>query len=275
MNGTRGIELTTTIPGPLIAKGRTSEVYAWQEKQVLKLFYDWCPPHWIQHEIDIGHVMRTMVLSTPKMLDTVKINGRQGIIYERVEGLTMLGLLNSKPWLVRDFARQLAELQTQIHQQDGSSLHPVRSSLKATILQVENLPSNLKTSILQLLEKLPDGSALCHFDLHPGQVLITAEGPVVIDWMTACQGHPLADVARSSIIFSIGQVPGARTVKRVIFDLLRGLFYRTYLSRYLELHPGFTREAVTTWMVPVAAGRLKEGIPGEEENLLKFIQTHL
>jgi len=31
--------MSTPIPGPLIARGRTAEVYAWQDKQVLKLFH--------------------------------------------------------------------------------------------------------------------------------------------------------------------------------------------------------------------------------------------
>jgi aminoglycoside phosphotransferase (APT) family kinase protein len=205
----------------------------------------------------------------------LKIGERQGIVYERVDGPSMLRLSNTKPWRLMRLARQLAELHTQIHMQDGSGFPSLRSSLNAVIQQVENLAPNLKTAVLGLLEKLPDGAALCHFDFHPGQVLLTAKGPIVIDWMTACQGNPLADVARTALIFKVAQVPGAGWATQVIVNLWRGLFQRTYLSRYLELNPGVTREAITTWMIPVAAGRLKEGIPGEEEALLKFIQSQM
>jgi len=38
---------TSTVRGPLIAKGRTAEVYAWQGNKVLKLFFDWCPMEWV------------------------------------------------------------------------------------------------------------------------------------------------------------------------------------------------------------------------------------
>ena len=140
---------------------------------------------------------------------------------------------------------------------------------------MEKLPPDLKTGVLRLLETLPNGNALCHFDVHPGQVLITAKGPVIIDWMTAYQGHPLADVARTCIILRVGQVPGAGWAMRAFVNLWKGLFYRTYIARYLELHPGVTGDAVTTWMVPVSAGRLNEKIPGEQEPLLNFIQSHL
>jgi aminoglycoside phosphotransferase (APT) family kinase protein len=267
--------MSISIPGSLIAKGRTAEVYTWQEGQILKLFYDGCPPSWTQHEIDIGRVVATLILPTPKLIDIVKIEGRQGIIYERVDGPTMLKLSNTKPWLLFHLARQLAELHTQMHKQDGAGLAPLRSSLKTTIQQVENLSPSLKAGVLRMLERLPDESALCHFDFHPGQVIITARGPVIIDWMTAVQGHPLADVARTSIILMVGQVPGAGWAMRAIVNLWKGLFYQTYIARYLELHPGVTRDDVTTWMVPVAAGRLNEGITVEQEPLLRFIASNL
>jgi aminoglycoside phosphotransferase (APT) family kinase protein len=137
------------------------------------------------------------------------------------------------------------------------------------------LPSDLKTSVLHLLEGLPDGTALCHFDFHPDQVLITAKGPIILDWMTARQGHPLADVARTSIILKVSQVPGAGRLQRAIVDLWRRLFYRAYITRYLKLHPGVSMAEIETWMIPVAAGRLMEKIPGEQKVLLAYIQEHL
>ncbi len=91
--------MNTPIPGPLIAKGRTAEVYAWQKGQVLKLFYAWCPSNWIQHEIDVSRIIATKTLPTPKFIDVINIEGRQGIIYERVDGPTMLRLSSRKPWL--------------------------------------------------------------------------------------------------------------------------------------------------------------------------------
>ena len=39
------MQLTLDKP---IALGRTAEIYAWQERFVLKLYHDWCPPHWVE-----------------------------------------------------------------------------------------------------------------------------------------------------------------------------------------------------------------------------------
>ncbi len=49
--------------GKLIARGRTAEVYAWQDHQVLKLFYDWCPAPWIKHEVDIGRILVNVAIT--------------------------------------------------------------------------------------------------------------------------------------------------------------------------------------------------------------------
>lgn len=266
--------MSTLSPGSPIATGRTAEVYAWQDEQVLKLFYAWCSPAAVQHEIDNSRMIAMLNLPTPRLIDVVDIDGRRGIVYERVRGVSMLGLINAKPWLLFRLARQLAELHTQIHAQAGPGLASVRPSLRATIQQAGSLPPDLKTNVLRLLEELSDSNALCHGDFHPDQVLIAASGPVILDWLTAQQGPPLADVARTSILLQFGQVPYADRVMRAIIALWRGLFHRTYLARYLELHPGVTRSEVRAWMIPVAAGRLSEAIPGEQEPLLNLIQSY-
>jgi aminoglycoside phosphotransferase (APT) family kinase protein len=268
-------EINTPSLGPLIAKGRTAEVYAWQDGQIIKLFYAWCPPQWAQQEIAIGRVMATLPVPTPKLIDTMEVDGRSGIIYDRVIGPSMLKLATSKPWLLSSMAQQLAELHTEMHKQQGTGLPSLRASLATTIQHVEDLLPDLKASVLHLLEGLPEDTVLCHFDFHPDQVLITANGPVILDWMTAHQGHPLADVARTSIILKVSQVPGAGRLQRAIVDLWRRLFYSAYIGRYLELHSGVSMAEIETWMVPVAAGRLMEKIPGEQVPLLDFIYSHL
>jgi len=267
--------MSTRTPGPLLALGRTAEVYAWQEDQVLKLFYAWSSPDSAQHEIEIGRAIAAMALPTPKLVSALEIEGRQGILYERVEGPSMLKQTNAKPWLVFRFARELADLHAEIHRHNGDGLPPLRPALRWEIDQVDSLPPTLKAGVLRLLDTLPDGSALCHCDFHPDQVLITATGPVIIDWMTAHQGHPLADLARTLILLKVGQVPYAGWAMRAIISLWRGLFYRTYIARYLERHPAATQGEINTWMIPVAAARLNEHIAGEQEPLLRMIRSYL
>jgi aminoglycoside phosphotransferase (APT) family kinase protein len=40
---------------------------------------------------------------------------------------------------------------------------------------------------------------LCHGDLHPSNVILGSDGPMIVDWFDASRGDPIADVARSSV----------------------------------------------------------------------------
>ena len=104
---------------------------------------------------------------------------------------------------------------------------------------------------------------------------MTAQGPVILDWATAHQGHPLADVARTIVLLKVGQVPYGGRVMRFIINLWRGMFLETYLSRYFELHPSLSRSTLTPWLIPAATGRFYEGIAGEQEALLSMIESSL
>lgn len=267
--------MTPTLPGPRIGLGRTAEVFAWEPHQVLKLFYEGCPPAWSTNELTIGRLIAPLPLPTPKLLGTVTLNNRPGLIYERVDGVSMFHLSNAKPWRLVPLARQLAELHTEIHKYPGTGLPSERDAFFEMLQLTPDLPTHLKPRLLSLAEKLPDGNALCHFDFHPDQVLVTAKGLVVVDWMTAQQSHPLADVARTAVILSVGRVPYGGPTKQLITHLWRRAFLRTYLARYLELHPGVTQNEIRLWMIPLAAGRLNERIAGEKEPLLNLIESYL
>jgi len=267
--------MNTVSLGPLLAQGRTAEVYAWQDGQVLKLFFSGYPPGVAQHEIEIGRVVSSMGLPTPKLIDALEVDGRQGIVYERVEGPSMLRQLREKPWRLFQLGRQMAELQAEIHRQKGTGLPLLQPALRASMQRLEKMPPDLQNGVRRLAQTLPDGDALCHLDFHPDQVLMTARGPVIIDWLTAHQGHPLADVARTCVLLRIGQVPYGSRAARAAINLWRGMFYRAYIARYLALHPSISLEEIRAWMVLAAADRLNEQIAGEEAPLLRTIRSYL
>ncbi len=261
--------------GGLLARGRTAEVYDWGDKQVLKLFYAWCPEEWVRREVETGRRLAAKPLPTPRLIDQVLVEGRRGIVYEKAAGPSMLRLLSGRPWLWIRLARQLAELHSDIHAQSGAGLGSLRAWLEDSIQGLESLPAKTRKEVLERLKSLPEGAALCHFDLHPDQVLMTGRGPMIIDWMTALQGQPLADVARTIVLLTFGEAPGTGWLLRRLINLLRRAFRGSYLRRYLELHPEVSTAELEAWVLPVAVSRLKEGLPGEEAPLLKFIRGRL
>jgi Phosphotransferase enzyme family len=58
------------------------------------------------------------------------------------------------------------------------------------------LPKHLATAILALIERLRPGDGLCHGDLHPDNVIMTAEGPKLIDWICTVSAPAAFELAR-------------------------------------------------------------------------------
>ncbi|MFZ1756626.1 MAG: phosphotransferase, partial [Caldilineaceae bacterium] len=114
----------------------------------------------------------------------------------------------------------------------------------------------------------PTGHQLCHGDFHPDNVLLTANGPVIIDWIDATAGHPLGDVARSSLLMGFAQPPADRRLDWKV-RLFRRWFHSAYLAHYRRLHP-FAEDELARWRLVNAAARLSENVP-EEAALLAFV----
>jgi len=185
----------------------------------------------------------------------------------------MLELLTSKPWKIPQFARTLAELQTALHSCEVPELPSLRRRLEEKIRAVALLPTKTKEAVLEVLAQLPDGNAVCHGDFHPDQIIMSARGPIIIDWTDATQGNPLADVARTCLLLRMAALLPS-TPRRWLIDSARALFHSIYLRRYLRLRPG-SREEIDAWIPVVAAARLSEDIPEEEPRLLALVEATL
>jgi len=253
------------------AVGRTAEVYAWGEEQMLKLYRDWCPPCWVDFEARIGRVVQDAGLSVPAVGDTVEINGRRGLVYERLEGISMFNTLIARPWTIVRFGRLMAELHAAMHAiQAPSDLPDQRDRLKGAIERAQSLPDDLRRKALAVLDTCPDGDRLCHGDFHPDNVLMTPRGPIIIDWMTATRGDSAGDVARTLLLMTVGEPPTGALI-RLLTRLLRGWMRSAYLKRYFELR-SVGREQLNRWRVVTYAARLAEDIKGEPEQMLPFIE---
>jgi Phosphotransferase enzyme family len=56
--------------------------------------------------------------------------------------------------------------------------------------------------ILALIERLRPGDGLCHGDVHPDNVIMTADGPRLIDWIGAVRAPAAFDLAISHILLT-------------------------------------------------------------------------
>jgi uncharacterized protein (TIGR02172 family) len=261
--------------GAPIGQGRTAEIFTWGNQQILKLLIPGFPLDPIHKERQASRAVYEAGLPAPAVGELVELEDRLGIVYERIDGPTMLHVVLEKPWMLARMARQLAETQVTIHSHTCADLPSQRERFKREIEQAPRLSAQTKKQVLQALERLPDGNMICHGDFHPDNVLMAARGPVVIDWMNTGRGNPLADVARTALTLGLGSLPPGTSLFRGWFiQSFRRIFRAFYLRRYFQLWP-FAQAQMRAWLLPVAAARLFEGIPGEADQLVRLIEAAL
>lgn len=161
--------------GLRIAEGRTAEVFAWGDNQVLKLFRSWCPRAWAEQEAHITRVVQHTGVPAPAVGGLVEV----------------------------------------------------------------------------------DGNVLCHGDFHPDNILMSPRGAVIIDWPDASQGHPLADVARTSLLARLAELPPGIPGRRAL-QYGRALFHQIYLRGYLKRQRARRRE-LDAWLPAGCGGPRQRG----------------
>ncbi len=255
--------------------GRTAEIFPIEEGKVLKLFLPTIPLDWIDQEVDTGRYIQDLQLPVPRVFQRGTWKGREGVVYERIEGPSLLNALARRPWKVVQYARLLAGLHARVHDVPAPAALETQREWAAGALRVTNkLSDDVRERVLHLLDCLPAGNQLCHGDFHPGNIILTRRGPMIIDWMTASKGVACGDVARTSIILEAAQAP-AGTPMRWLLQWVRKLFLATYLQAYFQLRP-LEKKSLTAWRVVMAADFLADaGLPEEEAALRDIVEQGL
>ena len=97
-----------------------------------------------------------------------------------------------------------------------------------------------------LATRFGEPGSLLHLDLHPRNVLLTARGPVVIDWANAANGPGAADVALMYVIGKTSTIDG-RGIVPLVLRTFRDRFLDAFVAAAAE--PGFAAvlPAVARW----------------------------
>ena len=235
----------------LIGRGLTSDVFTWGEDAVLKLYFPWRSAAVAQREFAVTRAVHGAGLPAPAALDVVEVAGRPGIVLERVPGRSLVRQVEMKPWTLFAAARQLAELHARLHACPAPAGLPSQREKIEHRIDRAPVPEAEKEVARRHIAQLPAGDCVCHGDFHPGNVILTPRGPVIIDWSAGTRGHALADVASTSVLFETATPPDGTSLRiRLMLKVARRMLHETYLKRYLKLRPGSLDE-VEFWRVPL------------------------
>ena len=251
-----------------IARGRHAELLAIEPGRVLKLFRAGFSRPAIEAELRHAAAAHAAGIPTPRPEGIIESNGRSGIVFERVEGPTLFDVIAARGAPPARLAQIFFGLQRAIHAAAPAGFPDMKDQLAAKIAHARRASPALRQRALHALARLPSGTAGCHGDFHPANVIMADRGPVVVDWVDAGRAEPALDAARSLLLLRFaraGQVD----------DHLRAAFIEAYAACVREAWSG-RMEALERWQLPLAVARLAEATEESEcEKLLQLASTTL
>jgi aminoglycoside phosphotransferase (APT) family kinase protein len=226
----------STAPGPIIGQGRASVIYDLGDGSVLRRHRN--PSASTESEAAAMRLAAAGGVAVP----VVYAAAGPDIRMELVPGPTMLDVLLDDPGRAEDCGRMLADLHRQ--------LDHVR------------LPER---SVRGRRQRADGSDGLLHGDLHPGNVVLSPQGPVLLDWTNHRRGPRAVDRALTWIILAcFDPAPELVAMDRVRRRVLDG-----YL---LSVDRGRAAAALG------AAATIRQADPGttaaEREKILALVGRH-
>ena len=190
--------------GGKIGEGAWSDVHAWAPGQVVKLFKAGFTRRHSWWEARMTRAAFAAGAPAPEVFDEVTVEGRFGVVLQRLDGPTLLQLSRSGAMTPEQTGAILATLAISVHRTaPPPDVLPLRDTeAGSSRLSGGMLPEHIATGILTLIERLAPGDGLCHGDLHPGNVIMTADGPRLIDWGGATRAPAGLDLACCHFLLS-------------------------------------------------------------------------
>jgi len=190
--------------GEKIGEGAYADVHAWAPGQVVKLFKASVPERISWWEARMTRAVSAAGGPAPEVLGEVTLEGRFGIVLPRLDGPTLLQLTRTGAMGRAQAGSILATLAMSVHKTPPPARVPsLRDSMEGTLqLSGGVLPAHIAAGVLTLIERLSPGDGLCHGDLHSDNVIMTADGPRLIDWIGAVRAPAAFDLATCHVILA-------------------------------------------------------------------------
>lgn len=251
--------------GAILGVGTRSTVHLYGRDLVAKVPLPTTPDSWTRFEATYTAAVRAVGAPAPQVIETVQIGGRLVGVYQRIVGPSMWEQIRAAPTTAADVGVLLGRLHHQVLDITAPITVPLQRD--RLVSKFRRAAALVDPELMAATALIPDGSlgtTLCHGDLHPGNVVMSDEGPVIIDWFDACGGAAIGDIARSSLLMgaggatgrSVAHLPGAS--RRVLTELHDG--YLDQVSHGWEL----ATVEFNRWLRIAAVARLSEGVAVDE-----------
>ena len=161
-------------------------------------------------------------LPVARVLEVLKVRDQWCIRREWVEGKTLAETMAADKKNLLRYLKEFVAIQCEIFSKTSERMGNLAEKLDKQI-SASVLPKETRYDLHMRLQSMPRGKALCHGDFNPTNVIITPNGEWrVIDWSHVRLGDPLADVARTYLLFWLsGHVAAAEKYMIIACDALK------------------------------------------------------
>lgn len=195
-------------------------------------------------------------IRVPKVLEVSVIDGKWAIVSEYIPGKTLAQLMEENPQNKDAYLEQFVDLQMEVHTHRAPLLNKLYDKMKRKIDET-GLDATTRYELHTRLDSTPHHNKVCHGDFNPSNIIMSENGPYILDWSHATQGNASADVARTYLLFWLnGDIDGAKK----------------YLNLFCK-KSDTARQYVERWLPIVAASQSVKGKPQEREFLLSWVDV--
>ena len=199
-------------------------------------------------------------IRSPKALEVTKLEGDEAgwaLITTKVPGVTLAEKIEVEPQRFGEYLEQFVDLQIEIHGYTSPLLNRQGDKYARMINSLEAINATTRYNLLERLDGLKKGTAVCHGDFNPSNVIVSENGTLsVCDWAHATQGAPAADVAMTYLLFSLTSKEQAEA----------------YLDTYCE-RADMAKQIVRQWLPVIAASELARKRKVNEEFLMSWVDV--
>ena len=238
---------------PLLAQGTSADLLADGAGRALKLYHAENGAAALQTEASALARAAEAGLPVPTVFGRLDIGDRPGLLIEWRSEPTVLRQMLRRPAIAPRALDAMAQLHRRVNGLDGHGL-PDQKAAVGAVLARSPLGEELHRAVTARLDALPPGTALCHGDIHLGNVLLTDDGPCILDWEKACCGAPAGDLARTLVLIRHGTFDGP--LPRPLVGAIRRWLARRYRRAYAVAGARLDAAELDGWITVMTAAKL-------------------
>ncbi|MBN2797178.1 MAG: aminoglycoside phosphotransferase family protein [Clostridia bacterium] len=232
---------------------------------LIKVFHENEPETLAIDEFNTLKALKPIFKLVPEVIAMKVVDMHNGFLLEKIEGMSLLYMMENEPSRMFDFAHIFANTHKLIHQVVPVGLK-TEAEYFASIIKEAEISDELRLSLTDLVGKV-NHPVLCHGTFQPDKIIIEEEQKHLIDFERAYIGNPISDIAMTEIILASPRVPeGASEFLIDQIEKSRATFLNIYKSEYPVASANYK-----LYLKLAALVRLKDNLPGEKDWLLSII----